>query len=255
MNIQVERHKPLITKRIVFTSRGFPPPPQIARRMEFGVGSGRLRMHPTVTDVSEKAIRNRASTPSLMDIEPLSITRRSGSPKQLPPAPPLKMQANHQVNKSNTCFSKEPRSRTPNLTRARTPSEISATEVSSDLDSMTRGKYGVRFVDSDDESLASLSQCSEIEPPPLIPKPPGEAGRPQSGGYNLQEKLDWNERTYNSIIVSWNLYSNANEAHQSYRILCTNLQGRSWLCRKVFVDKIRRLLPRYARGSGRNTLS
>jgi hypothetical protein len=35
-----------------------------------------------------------------------------------------------------------------------------------------------------------------------IPKPPGEAGRPQSGGYNLQDKLGWNDRTYESIIVS-----------------------------------------------------
>ncbi|KAF8817371.1 hypothetical protein BYT27DRAFT_7039951, partial [Phlegmacium glaucopus] len=34
-----------------------------------------------------------------------------------------------------------------------------------------------------------------------ILKPQGEAGRPQSGGYNLQEKLDWNDRTYESIIV------------------------------------------------------
>ena len=35
-----------------------------------------------------------------------------------------------------------------------------------------------------------------------ILKPPGEAGRPQSGRYRLQEKLGWNERTYQSITVS-----------------------------------------------------
>ena len=36
-----------------------------------------------------------------------------------------------------------------------------------------------------------------------IPKPPGEVGHLQSGGYNLQDKLDWSNRTYDSIIVSW----------------------------------------------------
>ena len=35
-----------------------------------------------------------------------------------------------------------------------------------------------------------------------IPKPLGEAGHPQSGGYNLQEKLGWNNKTYESVIVS-----------------------------------------------------
>jgi hypothetical protein len=35
-----------------------------------------------------------------------------------------------------------------------------------------------------------------------VPKPSGEAGRPQSGGYNLQDKLNWNDRTYETIIVS-----------------------------------------------------
>ena len=35
-----------------------------------------------------------------------------------------------------------------------------------------------------------------------IPKLPGEAGCPQSGGYNSQEKLGWNDKTYESVIVS-----------------------------------------------------
>ncbi|PPQ93401.1 LOW QUALITY PROTEIN: hypothetical protein CVT25_004684 [Psilocybe cyanescens] len=36
----------------------------------------------------------------------------------------------------------------------------------------------------------------------LIPKPKGEAGRPGSGGYNLQEELAWSERTYEAVVVS-----------------------------------------------------
>jgi hypothetical protein len=35
-----------------------------------------------------------------------------------------------------------------------------------------------------------------------VRKPPGTVGRPQSGGYNLQDKLGWNDITYQSIVVS-----------------------------------------------------
>ena len=35
-----------------------------------------------------------------------------------------------------------------------------------------------------------------------IPKPSGVAGRPKSGGYNLQDKLGWNDTTYERILVS-----------------------------------------------------
>ena len=35
-----------------------------------------------------------------------------------------------------------------------------------------------------------------------VPKPSGMAGRPQSGGYNLQDKLGWNDTTYQRILVS-----------------------------------------------------
>jgi hypothetical protein len=36
-----------------------------------------------------------------------------------------------------------------------------------------------------------------------VPKPTGTVGRPQSGGYNLQDKLGWNDTTYQSILVSF----------------------------------------------------
>ena len=35
-----------------------------------------------------------------------------------------------------------------------------------------------------------------------VRKPPGTVGCPQSGGYNLQDKLGWNDITYQSILVS-----------------------------------------------------
>ena len=46
--------------------------------------------------------------------------------------------------------------------------------------------------DTDSESRGSTK----------VPKPPGTVGRPQSGGYNLQDKLGWNDTTYQSIQVS-----------------------------------------------------
>jgi len=36
-----------------------------------------------------------------------------------------------------------------------------------------------------------------------VPKPQGTVGHPQSGGYNLQDKLGWNDTTYQSILVSF----------------------------------------------------
>ena len=38
--------------------------------------------------------------------------------------------------------------------------------------------------------------------PSLIPKPPGEAGRPQSGGFNLEVSLGWPKPTFQKILVS-----------------------------------------------------
>ena len=64
------------------------------------------------------------------------------------------------------------------------------------------------FDDNMGSPLSGLSDEDELESEEdvgtrkKIPKPPGEAGRPQSGGYNLQEKLNWNDRTYDSIVVS-----------------------------------------------------
>lgn len=37
---------------------------------------------------------------------------------------------------------------------------------------------------------------------PTIAKPPGEPGRPQSGGYSLPTILDWNEQLYKKVVVS-----------------------------------------------------
>jgi len=59
--------------------------------------------------------------------------------------------------------------------------------------------------DSTDESNLPDSPESENKatlPLAKIPKPPGEAGRKNSGGFNLQEVLGWNDNKYKEFMVS-----------------------------------------------------
>ena len=49
--------------------------------------------------------------------------------------------------------------------------------------------------DSGDEDNGSM--------PNMIPKPKGEAGRSNSGGYNLKNALGWEEKRYSEFTVSY----------------------------------------------------
>jgi hypothetical protein len=58
----------------------------------------------------------------------------------------------------------------------------------------------------EDSSMDSETDCimgSEVENDEdnLIAKPPGEAGRPGRGGYNLQEALNWTPASYKTLKV------------------------------------------------------
>lgn len=81
-------------------------------------------------------------------------------------------------------------------------------DVDSDLDIAVTPRRSVALENDEDmgSPLTSLSDEDADEDGEVnntkIPKPAGEAGRPQSGGYNLQEKLDWNDKTYESVVVS-----------------------------------------------------
>ena len=57
-------------------------------------------------------------------------------------------------------------------------------------------------------------------------KPPGTVGRPQSGGYNLQDKLGWNDTTYQSILVSFCYNVLRSIMKKTYRVWSTNWQRR-----------------------------
>ena len=47
------------------------------------------------------------------------------------------------------------------------------------------------------------SISSDDEDDGLIPKPNGEAQRPNSGGYNLKLKLGWDAKCFHSLKVHW----------------------------------------------------
>ena len=62
-----------------------------------------------------------------------------------------------------------------------------------------------------DSSLSDLSDTEESidgdKGPsilPLIPKPGGEAGKVNSGGYNLESALGWTKKRYDEFDVSFN---------------------------------------------------
>jgi hypothetical protein len=70
-----------------------------------------------------------------------------------------------------------------------------------------------------------------------IPKPPGEAGRPQSGGYNLQDKLGWNDKTYESVIVSMSK-AYMKDSDRNLQALVHKMAKNKLTSQRVSVDKI-----------------
>jgi hypothetical protein len=47
------------------------------------------------------------------------------------------------------------------------------------------------------------SDDENCDTPNRIPKPKGEAGRSNSGGYNLMDALGWEEKRYHEFTVSY----------------------------------------------------
>lgn len=56
-----------------------------------------------------------------------------------------------------------------------------------------------------DEAMSELSVLESDEEPisgHKIPKPPGEAGHPGSGGYNLKDVLGWAKAEFDQVQVA-----------------------------------------------------
>lgn len=59
---------------------------------------------------------------------------------------------------------------------------------------------------SDDSDLSDFpsetDDNSVVDKVSKIPKPPGEAGRKNCGGFNLEKELGWGQAKYNELMVS-----------------------------------------------------
>jgi len=104
---------------------------------------------------------------------------------KFPPPPPITLRQNHEKTLRLIRRSRTPYPRSHRHHRQTTP-----------FDNTDR--------DSTVESNLTDSPESELEDEPVakIPKPPGEAGRKNSGGFNLQEVLGWTDEKYKNFMVS-----------------------------------------------------
>lgn len=63
------------------------------------------------------------------------------------------------------------------------------------------GAGGDEEEQGDDDIEDELESEDESDDGKLIPKPPGEAGRPGRGGYLIADKVKWDQKLYNKIEV------------------------------------------------------
>jgi hypothetical protein len=190
MDAQIASHQPLITPRINFATKAFPPPPIITARMEFPSFS--IPQH-----------RERSTTPATPEKHPSTPKRYTTTPKR------TSTSKRHAMPQHDAASTGKQR---PQGT------SVAFMDVDSDTSQIENGDFG--------SPLSSLSEL-ESEHGALnqkIPKPPGEAGRPHSGEYNLQDKLGWNDKTYESIIVSLSKALQEAYSDQTYRLSCTKWQ-------------------------------
>jgi hypothetical protein len=73
----------------------------------------------------------------------------------------------------------------------------------------------------------------------LIPKPKGDVSRPGRGGYNLCKKLGWNQKTYDSVLVSKSEYKRESISHQTTRYSLQRWLRKGSIQPKAIVDKTR----------------
>ena len=107
---------------------------------------------------------------------------------KFPSPPPITLRQNHEKSLHAIRRRRTPYMRTHHSLRRQTTPLDSADEEDS-----TEGTNLSDSRESDDETLLVVAK---------IPKPPGEAGRKNSGGFNLQEVLGWNDEKYKKFMVS-----------------------------------------------------
>lgn len=185
MDAQFERHQPLITARLIFAPKVLPPPPIITARMEFPPFNIPQYRSPTPETPGKHSSTKRHTTP-----KHASTSKRNSTPQRDAIGNSVAFE-NMDVDSDTTS------QQTSTSKRQATPRRLGGTSVTFEIDQDLGSPLSSL---SDDDGLES-EKDEEINNK-TIPKPPGEAGRPQSGGYNLQDKLGWNDSTYEIIVVS-----------------------------------------------------
>lgn len=181
----LRRHLPLIALRIGFEIQPLPLPPPIALRMNI---AELVRRHAQRDDDSADATRG----PHIVLPSTTSRPSRSVTGKKVTIKPSAKDSGKGRAVTPRRYPS--PRATTP---RATTPGPA----MDSDSDSMS----ALTDLDSDlDEPATSNAKQTSSSRATMIKKPPGEPGRPGSGGFNLEKALGdlgWSKDDFESFRV------------------------------------------------------
>jgi hypothetical protein len=177
--------------RLVFAPKVFSPTPTITSRMEFPSINIETRDDSPVPEKGGRQ-KSRAGTPSRRATTP---SRRTTTPKR-DSTPRASARCSNPVGPSSA--------RENRVTFDENTDEES-------LSSLTEDEDMDEDMDELEETGASEAEheviSSEGAGEGLIPKPKGDVGRPGRGGYNLFKALGWNQKTYDSVLVSkWRMY-------------------------------------------------
>ena len=113
---------------------------------------------------------------------PLITSRVEFKFNKFPSLPPITLRQSHEKSLRTIRRSRTPYARTRTLHR-----QLSSSDEEDPTERTTS-----ESPESEDETLVAK-----------IPKPPGEAGRKNSGGFNLQDELGWNDDKYKEFTVSY----------------------------------------------------
>jgi hypothetical protein len=109
------------------------------------------------------------------------------------------------------------------------------------------GQKEVRFGVEEDEEDDSQDEIGDEDGESKISKPPGEPGRPKSGGYKLEDILGWNEATFDAVRVSISLETHPCSMLITYRITSMHLRRKNWIWRRVIDTNHQTTFKPYAR--------
>ncbi|KAF9470814.1 hypothetical protein BDN70DRAFT_939410 [Pholiota conissans] len=177
MALSIKPHPPLISTRIEFGWAALPPPPEITVCHDFSSRIRRYGRH-YLTPYSRPKTREgtpfrhvREGTPWVGDMEDTPSRR----PRE--------------------------RSRSPTMPhRQKTPATMHTFGRALEPEDKDRPNLRDSSPLMDMPSDPSDNEGGEVSTLNMIPKPSGEAGRRNSGGYNLQKALHWGERYINEQV-------------------------------------------------------